>query len=311
MIVPDGWDDIMTKWTAADLPDMSGRTVVMTGATGGLGLIATRDLARVGARVVLAVRNVAKGEEAAKTIPGRTEVRRLDVSSLESVRTFAAEWSGDIDVLINNAGIMQVPLARTADGFELQMATNYFGPFALTNLLLPHITDRVVMVSSQLHRIGHVRLDDLNWEKRKYNELGAYCDSKLDDLLFAVELQRRLTASGSSVRSIIAHPGIATTSLASHARGISGKINNFSFFLNDAEHGALPLLYAATQDVPGASYVGPNGLASIKGYPKVRKPSGAARNPATARALWDVSASLTGTGSQSSAARPTTSGEES
>ena len=287
----------MTKWTSADIPDLADRTVVVTGASSGLGFITARELARAGARVVLAVRNASKGERAAAGIVGHTEVRQLDVSSLASVRGFADSWTGELDVLINNAGIMQVPDSRSADGFELQTATNYLGPFALTNLLLPHITGRVVTLSSQLHRMGHARSDDLNWDKRRYNALGAYCDSKLDDLLFAFELQRRLTAAGSTVRSIAAHPGIATTSLALHAGGLTALISRLTFLQNDAEHGALPTLYAATQDVPGGSYVGPDGIASIRGYPKIGKPSRAARNAGTARQLWDASSLLTGAGS--------------
>ncbi len=155
----------MSKWTLSDLsdlPDQSGRAVVVTGASSGLGLIVARELAAAGASVVLAVRDVAKGREVAAQLPGQTEVRELDVADLGSVRRFAAAWSGLIDVLVNNAGIMEVPFARTVDGFESQFATNYLGPFVLTGLLLPHITDRVVTVTSQLHRMGKVHLDDLN-----------------------------------------------------------------------------------------------------------------------------------------------------
>ena len=284
----------MTKWTAAQLPDLTDHTVIVTGATGGIGLITARELAKAGAHVVLAVRNVAKGEAAAKAFdqaPGGVEVRELDVSSLASVRAFAHAWSAPIDVLINNAGIMQVPLARTADGFESQMATNYLGPFVLTNLLLPLIRDRVVVVSSQLHRLGHVHLDDLNGLARKYSDMNAYTDSKLDITLFSLELQRRLAASGSPVRSIVAHPGIATTNLTAH-RGPG--INRFGALLNDPEHGALPLLFAATEDVPGNSYVGPDGLGSIKGHPVVRKASKAARDADVAAKLWTATAELTG-----------------
>jgi NAD(P)-dependent dehydrogenase (short-subunit alcohol dehydrogenase family) len=287
----------MATWTAADLPGMAGRTVVVTGASGGLGLITARELARVGARVVLAVRSPGKGAEAAAGISGHAEVRQLDLSSLASVRAFAESWTGDLDILINNAGIMQVPYRRTEDGFELQTATNYLGPFALTNLLLPHITGRVVTLSSQLHRLGHARLDDLSWDTRRYSALGAYCDSKLADLLFAFELQRRLAAAGSSVLSVAAHPGIATTNLAAHAGGLTALINRLRFLQNDAEHGALPTLYAASQDVPGGSYVGPDGIAGIRGYPRIGRPSRAARDAGTARRLWEVSAQLTGTGS--------------
>jgi NAD(P)-dependent dehydrogenase (short-subunit alcohol dehydrogenase family) len=287
----------MAKWTAADLPDLTGRTAVVTGASGGLGLITARELARVGARVVLAVRTVSKGEEAARAMSGHTEVRQLDVASLESVRRFAGEWTGDLDILVNNAGIMQVPLAYTADGLESQAATNYFGPFTLTNLLLPRITDRVISVSSQLHRRGHIRPDDLNWKARRYNATAAYCDSKLDATVFALELNRRLAASGSPVRSIIAHPGIAATNLVGHVGGVPGLVNRaMRFMMNDAEHGALPILYAASQDISGGSYVGPDGPGSIKGYPAIRTPSRAAQDPDIARVLWDATAELTDTG---------------
>jgi NAD(P)-dependent dehydrogenase (short-subunit alcohol dehydrogenase family) len=285
----------MTKWSAADLPDMSGRTVVITGASGGIGLITARELARVGAKVVLAVRTVSRGRTAADLIPGRTEVRQLDVSDLGSVRRFAAEWTGGIDVLINNAGIMDVPLTRTADGFESQMATNYLGPFALTNLLLPHITDRVVSVSSQLHRMGSPQLEDLNGQNRPYKAMDAYNDSKLNLVLFSTELQRRLTASGSPVRSVVAHPGIAATNLARHSA--AGKVTSaLRFLFNDAEHGALPSLFAATQDIPGNSYVGPSGFGSLKGHPRIRRPAAAGLDTATASRLWTLTARLTGTG---------------
>jgi NAD(P)-dependent dehydrogenase (short-subunit alcohol dehydrogenase family) len=276
-----------------------GRSAVVTGASGGLGLITARELARSGARVILAVRSVSRGEQAARAMPGRTEVRQLDIASLESVRRFAGEWTGDIDILINNAGIMQVPLAYSADGLESQAATNYIGPFALANLLLPHVTDRVITVSSQLHRRGHVRPDDLNWKARRYNATAAYCDSKLDATMFALELNRRLAAAASPVRSVVAHPGIATTNLVAHVGGVPGLVTRAArFMMNDAEHGALPILYAASQNISGGSYVGPDGLGSIKGYPAVRKPSRAAQDPDNARALWDATAELTGTGAQ-------------
>ena len=184
------------KWTAADLPDQSGRTVVVTGASAGLGKIIAAELARAGASVVLAVRDVARGRAAAATMSGRTEVRPLDLASLASVRAFAAGWTGDLDVLINNAGIMQVPHGVTQDGFELQMGTNHLGPYALTILLLPHLRGRVVTVSSQLQSGGHIHLDDLNGERRPYNALQAYRDSKLANTLFTLELARRLRPGG-------------------------------------------------------------------------------------------------------------------
>jgi NAD(P)-dependent dehydrogenase (short-subunit alcohol dehydrogenase family) len=284
----------MAKWTASDLSEMTGRTVLVTGAGSGIGLITARELGRVGARVVLGVRSVDKGRRAVAGLPGEFEVRQLDVSDLASLRSFTEDWTGPLDVLVNNAGVMDIPAARTADGLDLQTATNYTGPFALTNLLLPHLTDRVVGVTSQLHRQSKLDLDDLDWRTRSYDPMAAYRDSKLAVVLFSLELQRRLTAAGSPVRSVLAHPGIATTSLAAHSS--ANIVNRFSLLLNDPEHGALPLLYAATQDVPGNAYVGPDGLGGIKGHPTVRKPGKAGLDPARATELWRVTAQLTGVG---------------
>ena len=276
----------MAKWTTAEMPAMTGKTVVVTGGSSGIGLIAAREFATAGAHVIVAVRNIQKGQNAARTMSGDVEVRLLDVSDLTSVRDFATEWTGHLDILVNNAGIMDVPLTRTTDHLDLQTATNSFGPFLLTNLLLPHVTDRVVWVTSQLHRMGHLNIDDINWETRPYKPMDAYNDSKLQVILFSLELQRQLTAAGSKVRSVLAHPGIATTALAVHSS--SNAINRFSFFLNDPEHGALPTLFAATQNVSGNAYVGPNGPGSIKGHPKVRKPSRAGLDGASAKKLWGV-----------------------
>ncbi|HEY2198770.1 MAG TPA: SDR family NAD(P)-dependent oxidoreductase, partial [Mycobacterium sp.] len=251
----------MRKWTAADVPNLTGKTAVVTGASSGIGLVTARQLARTGARVVLAVRDVNKGRTVAAGIPGWTEVRQLDVADLSSVRGFADSWSGSLDILINNAGIAHVPLARTVDGFESQLATNYLGPFALTTLLLPHITSRVVTVTSLLHRRGHAYLDDLNFKSRRYHALAAYSDTKLYDALFALELQRRLSAARSSVRSVVVHPGVARTNLLTHKRVLSVMAKYLiPFMFNDADRAALPTLFAATQDIPGGSYVGPHGL---------------------------------------------------
>lgn len=282
----------MTRWTAADMPHMNGKTVVVTGASSGIGLIAARELARAGAHVILAVRDLAKGQLVAQTMQGDVEVLRLDVSDRTSIRAWADAWTGPIDVLVNNAGVMDIPLARTADGLDVQTATNSFGPFLLTELLLPHITDRVVWVTSQLHRMGHLTLDDLNWNARPYKPMDAYADSKLHLVLFSLELQRRLDVAGSTVRSVLAHPGIATTTLAAHSS--SNAINRFSFLLNDPEHGALPTLFAATQDVPGNAYVGPDGLGSIKGYPTVRKPAKAGLDGDAASQLWAAVSTIVG-----------------
>ena len=285
-----------TRWTAADLPDLAGRTVVVTGASSGIGAVTAHELARAGARVVLAVRSAGSGERVAATIPGHAEVRALDLADLASVRAFAASWTGDLDILINNAGITQVPEGRTADGFELQIGTNHLGPFALTNLLVPHITGRVVTVSSELHRRGRIHLDDLSSQNRPYRPLQAYCDSKLANVLFTVELQRRLAESGSTVRAVAAHPGIARTNLESHLHGPSRWLRRIvQGLFNDAEHGALPSLYAATQDVPGAGYVGPAGFAHIRGYPALGTPSRVSRDAGLAQQLWLLSARLTGT----------------
>jgi NAD(P)-dependent dehydrogenase (short-subunit alcohol dehydrogenase family) len=286
-----------SRWTAQDLPPLEGRTFVITGANSGIGLAAARALARAGAHVVLAVRDVAKGDQAAASIEGSSEVRRLDLADLASVRAFADAWDGPLDVLVNNAGVMAVPERRTKDGFEMQIGTNHLGPFALTNLLLPRIADRVVTVSSGAHRGGSIRLDDLNWERGGYQRWRAYGQSKLANLLFAGELQRRLDAAGSSVRSLAAHPGWAATNLQSRTENI---IQNVIMAIGNRviaqseEMGALPTLYAATQDLPGDSYVGPDRFHEQRGHPKLVGRSGAARDTETARRLWELSEELTG-----------------
>lgn len=246
------------RWTAADLPDQSGRNVIVTGANSGLGLVTAREFARVGAHVVLAVRDEAKGKRAAATLEGHVEVRRLDLADLASIRDFAANWKRDLEILINNAGVMAAPQTRTCDGFELQIGTNHLGHFALTNLLLPRITDRVVTLSSGLHRTARIRLDDLNWTHRRYRPWGAYGQSKLANLLFTLELQRRLTESGSTLRALAAHPGYATTNMTnvkSHPGNILRQlylsVMNHTIAQSDVM-GALPTLYAATVDLPGA-----------------------------------------------------------
>jgi NAD(P)-dependent dehydrogenase (short-subunit alcohol dehydrogenase family) len=286
-----------SKWTAADLPDLSGRTAVVTGASSGLGTVTARELARAGARVVLAVRDTAKGERVAATIDGDREVRRLDLADLASVRAFADAWTGDLDLLVNNAGIMAVPQGKTANGFESQIGTNHLGHFALTNLLLPHVTGRVVTVSSGAHRIGKMHLADLNWERRRYDRWRVYGQSKLANLLFTLELQRRLDEAGSAIRAVAAHPGYASTDLQSHS---GSAINGFVMAIGNrllaqsAAMGALPTLYAATQDVPGGSFVGPDGLAEQRGHPKLVGRTKAAQDTETARGLWDLSEELTG-----------------
>ena len=274
---------------------MSGRSVVVTGASSGIGAVTARELARAGAKVVLAVRDVAKGERAATTMTGDTEVRELRLDDLASVRAFAAAWIGKLDILINNAGIMMVPEGRTADGFERQIGTNHLGHFALTNLLLPHITDRVVTVSSHLSARGRLDLSDLNWQSRPYNSSQAYSDSKLANLLFTLELQRRLTAGGSSVRALAVHPGLTRTNLFGHATGMQATLIGYlgRLVMQDPEHGALATLFAAASDIPGASFVWPGGLGHMRGAPEIGTVSRAAQDAALARSLWDLSARLT------------------
>ncbi|WP_042405228.1 oxidoreductase [Streptacidiphilus carbonis] len=282
-------------WSPAQLPDLYGRTAVVTGASGGLGADTARALAGAGASVVLAVRDPAKGRAVADRIDGATEVGVLDLGDLASVRAFAGAWSGPLDLLVNNAGIMAVPKGRTADGFELHIGTNHLGHFALTNLLLPHITGRVVTVSSGLARIGRIDLADLNWERRGYRPMRAYGQSKLANLLFTLELQRRLEASGSAVRAFSAHPGVAATGLTRSMGRVQSLFVGLGTRLvgqREPAYGALPTLYAATQDLPGGAYIGPGGRGGER--PREEQPTPAAADPDLAHRLWDLSEKLTG-----------------
>ena len=281
-----------------DLGDLDGRTAVVTGANSGIGLAAARRLAGAGAHVVLAVRDAGRGEVAAATIPGSTEVRLLDLGDLASVRAFAAGWDGDLDVLVNNAGVMAVPAGRTVDGFELQIGTNHLGHFALTNLLLDRITDRVVTVSSTAHRMGRIDLDDLNWETRRYDRWRAYGQSKLANLLFTLELQRRLAEAGSDVLAAAVHPGYAATNLQSHTgssvQGLLMALANRVVAQSD-EAGAEPTVFAATQPLPPNAFVGPDGFQEMRGAPRLVGRTKAALDEDTARGLWALSEQLTGT----------------
>ncbi|WP_158889820.1 oxidoreductase [Amycolatopsis anabasis] len=287
----------MTNWNATDLPDLTGRTAIVTGANSGLGIATTEALARAGARVVLAVRDPERGRAAARAVQGSTEVRRLDLADLASVREFAESWTGELDLLINNAGVMAIPESQTKDGFETQFGTNHLGHFALTNLLLPHVTGRVVTVSSGAHRrTKGIRFDNPNLTG-EYSPWSAYAQSKLANLLFTLELQRRLAASGSPVRALAAHPGWAATNL--QGRSGSAVLNKLMaignrFIAQDNHAGALPTLYAATQDLPGASYVGPDGPGEMRGGPALVGRTAAASDPAAAKRLWTLSEELTG-----------------
>jgi NAD(P)-dependent dehydrogenase (short-subunit alcohol dehydrogenase family) len=284
----------MTSWTAADLPSFAGRTAIITGANSGLGEVTARELARVGAQVILAVRNTGKGEAAAREMTGDVEVRRLDLQDLASVRQFA-DGVDSVDVLVNNAGIMAVPHAVTADGFESQIGTNHLGHFALTNLLLPKVTERVVTVSSLMHWMGYVSLRDLNWRSRPYSAWVAYGQSKLANLMFTSELQRRLEAAGSPLRAMAAHPGYSHTNLQGHS---GRKLDNALLSLGnrlatDADFGARQTLYAISQAVPGDSFIGPS--FGIGGRSRLVGRSPLAKRAATAGALWELSERLTDT----------------
>ncbi len=285
-----------TTWDHISRQD--GRHFIVTGANSGVGLETARALALAGAHVVLACRNTDKGEQAAQTITGDVVVEALDLSDLSSVRSFA-ERVEQVDVLINNAGIMGVPFSRSADGVELQFATNHLGHYALANLLLPRITDRVVVVSSIAHRRAELHLDDLDWDRRSYAGFAAYAQSKLANLLFLAELQRRLSAAGSTLRATGAHPGSTATGITGHTgRGWATAIGSWGHGLvgmTPAE-GALPSLFAATMDVPGNTYVGPHRLREMRGRPIGVGRSRAALDPDLARALWVRSEELSAVG---------------
>src|SRR4051794_26906617 len=245
----------------------SGRRVVVTGANSGIGFHAARELAAHGASVTLAVRDLAKGEAAAARMGGDVTVKRVDLADLASVRAFAESLDGPLDLLVNNAGVMAPPHRTTADGFELQFGTNHLGHFALTALLVEKLLDgnapRVVTVSSGAHRIGRLDFDDPNFEQRRYRRWAAYGQSKLANLLFAFELQRR---AGLALLSVAAHPGYAATNLQTSGPELGGRsmqslvmaVGNKLLAQSD-EMGALPTLFAATMDVPPAAFVGPSG----------------------------------------------------
>ncbi|GAA4809701.1 oxidoreductase [Nocardioides caeni] len=279
-------------------PDLTGTTYVVTGANSGLGLETAKKLTAAGGHVVLAVRDVAKGEAAAAALPGpgTWEVRELDLGDLASVRAFAAGWDAPITTLVNNAGIMMVAEGRTADGFELQLGTNHLGHFALTNLLLPQIEDRVVSVSSDLHRGRQVDFDNLDLVG-DYGPTRAYQQSKLANLLFTTELQRRLTAAGSSVVAHGCHPGYSATNLQSHhANPLMNKLMwvGNKVIATSAEFGARPTFHAITADLPPDSYIGPSGFRGLRGAPGPNQRSQQAQDADAARRLWTVSEERTG-----------------
>lgn len=285
------------RWSTSDVPSLDGRTALVTGANSGIGAAAATAFAQAGAHVVLAVRDTRRGQEAARAVGGSNEVRHLDLADLSSVRSFAASWSGTLDILVNNAGVAGRRGARTKDGFDLQFGTNHLGHFALTNLLLPHLTDRVVTVSSGAHKAGDIHFDDLALRNRKYGFAETYGQSKLANLLFTLELERRLRRASSAIRSLAAHPGYSATNLGTQGRNrliITAANLAGQLFAQTSEQGALPTLFAATQDLPGASYIGPDGIGELHGYPTLIGRSAKASNPETAHRLWKVSEQLTG-----------------
>ena len=296
----------MSAWSIGEIPEQHGRRAVVTGANSGLGLVTARELARKGASVVLACRNQEKGAAALAEVraaaPGaEVALAPLDLGSLESVRAFAAGHDGPLDLLVNNAGVMAPPRGETADGFELQLGTNHLGHFALTGLLLGALqagnAPRVVTLSSTAHRMGRIDFDDLQSERR-YRRWRAYGQSKLANLLFMLELDRRARAAGSPLVSVGAHPGYAATNLQFAAPPLADRIvmrvANV-LVAQSADQGALPTLYAATvPDLPGASYVGPDGRGEQRGNPRLVGMTERAQDLETARRLWEVSERLTG-----------------
>jgi NAD(P)-dependent dehydrogenase (short-subunit alcohol dehydrogenase family) len=297
----------MAKWTAADIPDQTGRVAVITGANTGLGYETAAALADHGAHVVLAVRNLDKGKDAAARISAASPhaevtLQELDLTSLDSVRAAAEQLRSDhdrIDLLINNAGVMWTPKSTTKDGFELQFGTNHLGHFALTGLLLDRILpaagSRIVTVSSMGHRIrADIHFDDLQWE-RGYSRVGAYGQAKLANLLFTYELQRRLAPHGTTIAAA-AHPGGSRTELARNLPAFLGPVTAVLMPLfQGADMGALPTLRAATDPgVLGGQYYGPDGFAEQRGYPKVVASSEKSHDVGVQRRLWAVSEELTG-----------------
>jgi NAD(P)-dependent dehydrogenase (short-subunit alcohol dehydrogenase family) len=297
------------RWTADQMPDQTGRRALVTGANSGIGFVAALELARHGADVVLAVRNVDAGNAAAGRIraagvPGTVVVERLDLASQESVRQLAGRLEGPLDLLVNNAGVMAPPRRRqTADGHELQFATNHLGHFALTGRLMPHLLaaagPRVTTVSSIAHRTGDARVLDAGVE-RGYNPQTSYGQSKLANLLFALELQRRATASGSRLTSTAAHPGVSATNLVASPDGMGsiplvGRLGGWGarLLFPAAAQGAEAVLFAATEAEPG-SYTGPSGIREMRGAIGPARISTWARDEELAARLWDLSEEMTG-----------------
>lgn len=296
------------RWTAADIPDLTGRRAVVTGVTAGLGTATSLALARAGAEVVLVARSLDKlattRQQLENALPEAVfRSVRVDLADLSTVRRGAAEIGdlGPLDLLVNNAGVMALPYSRTTDGFETQFGTNHLGPFLLTGLLLPQLVasgrGRVVTVSSNAARIArHAPLDDPRVPAGRYSRWGAYGASKLANLLFTFELDRRARDAGLPVTALAAHPGYSATELVGKTGGVGGQIMVAATRLlgQRAELGALPTLMAATADLPGSTYVGPDGFGQMRGYPRIVKPRRLALDQDAQRRLWELSELATG-----------------
>ena len=298
------------KWNVNNIPDLTGKVAVITGATSGIGLESAREMARAGARVILAIRNLEKGkialEDIQRDVPyGQLDIIELNLASQESVRRFAAEFNSQydrLDILLNNAGIMMVPYGLTEDGFELQFGTNHLGHFALTGLLMERLIEtpgaRVVNVSSSAHYGGKIDFSNLQFENGSYSPMASYSQSKLANLLFTFELQRRLDAAGHDVKALAAHPGISSTGLFDHLvpDWLSWMAQyGVKFLFQSSAMGALPNLRAAVDlEAEGGQYYGPDGKGERSGYPIVVSSTSAARDPESALKLWDISEKLTG-----------------
>ena len=292
------------KWTAENVPDQTGRVVIVTGSSSGIGYEAARVLANKNAEVIIAVRSLEKGEAAAAKIreqknEANVKVMKLDLADLASVRSFTSEFPDKysrLDLLINNAGVMIPPYSKTSDGFELQFGTNHLGHFALTGQLIGLLErtsgSRIVNVSSGAHKAGNIDFDDLNWEKRSYSAWRAYGASKIANLYFTYELARRLKAAGSGMIAVAAHPGYTATELQ-RTMPLAAIAN--AIFAQDVSMGALPTLRAATDEaVAGGEYYGPNGFMEMRGLPVRVESNELSKDPAIAKRLWDVSEQLTG-----------------
>jgi NAD(P)-dependent dehydrogenase (short-subunit alcohol dehydrogenase family) len=284
--------------TTAPAADLAGRTILITGATSGIGAATAAAVASRGARVILAVRDADKGRRVAADLPGAAGahvVRHLDLAELASVRRFAAETTEDVDVLVNDAGVSESTLRRTEDGHESQFGINHLGHFLLTTLLLPRITSRVVTVSSQAERMGRLDLDDLDWRTRPYAGGRAYADSKLANLMFTLELDRRLREAGSPVRALAAHPGLVVTPIYDRPAGTRPGLWDLVLPVlgQGPDQGALPLLLAITEDLPGGTFTGPERMFHMRGGAEPITASARARDRGMQAGLWAASEEMT------------------